>query len=75
MIQEGGLPRKVFVIFNNIFLFLMIVVTLYPVWLTFITSISNGLEVMKGGVGHCHLQQEAGCVHQVPGLVLFRSGR
>lgn len=50
MIQEGGLPRKVFVIFNNIFLFLMIVVTLYPVWLTFITSISNGLEVMKGGV-------------------------
>lgn len=50
MIQEGGFSRKLFVAFNYAFLFLMMLVTLYPVWLTFITSISNGLDVMKGGV-------------------------
>lgn len=50
MIQEGGFSRKLFVAFNYAFLFLMMFVTLYPVWLTFITSISNGLDVMKGGV-------------------------
>lgn len=50
MIREGGLPRKAFVVFNTVFLFLLMIVTLYPVWLTFIISISNGLEVMKGGV-------------------------
>ena len=49
MIQEGGFSRKLFVAFNYAFLFLMMLVTLYPVWLTFITSISNGLDVMKGG--------------------------
>lgn len=50
MIQEGGFSRKLFVVFNYAFLLLMMLVTLYPVWLTFITSISNGLDVMKGGV-------------------------
>lgn len=50
MIREGGFSRKLFVVFNYAFLFLMMFVTLYPVWLTFITSISNGLDVMKGGV-------------------------
>ena len=50
MIREGGYSRKVFVVFNYVFLFLMMLVTLYPVWLTLITSISNGLDVMKGGV-------------------------
>lgn len=50
MIREGGFSRKLFVVFNYAFLFLMMLVTLYPVWLTFITSISNGLDVMKGGV-------------------------
>ncbi|MGN0762024.1 MAG: carbohydrate ABC transporter permease, partial [Aristaeellaceae bacterium] len=49
-IKEGGLSRKVFVVCNSIFLFLMMIVTLYPLWLQFITSISHGLEVMKGGV-------------------------
>lgn len=49
-IKEGGLSRKVFVVCNTIFLFLLMIVTLYPLWLQFITSISHGLEVMKGGV-------------------------
>ena len=29
----------------------ILIVTLYPLWLQFITSISHGLEVMKGGAG------------------------
>ena len=49
-IKEGGLSRKVFVVCNSIFLFLMMIITLYLLWLQFITSISHGLEVMKGGV-------------------------
>lgn len=49
-IKEGGLSRKIFVVCNGIFLFLMMIITLYPLWLQFITSISHGLEVMKGGV-------------------------
>ena len=49
-IKEGGLSRKVYVVCNSIFLFLMMIITLYPLWLQFITSVSHGLEVMKGGV-------------------------
>ena len=49
-IKEGGTSRKVFTVCNYVFLFLMMIVTLYPLWLQFITSISHGLEVMKGGV-------------------------
>ena len=49
-IKEGGTSRKVFTVCNYVFLFLMMIITLYPLWLQFITSISHGLEVMKGGV-------------------------
>ena len=40
-IKEGGVSRKVFVVFNYVFLFLMMIVTLYPLWLQLITSISQ----------------------------------
>lgn len=49
-IKEGGASRKAFNIFNITFLFLLMLVTLYPMYLMFITSISHGLEVMKGNV-------------------------
>lgn len=49
-IKEGGVSRKVFNIFNYVFLFLLMVVCLYPLYLQFILSISHGLEVMKGGI-------------------------
>lgn len=49
-IKEGGASRKVFNVCNYIFLFLLMIITLYPLYLQFITSISHGLEVMKGGV-------------------------
>lgn len=50
MIHEGGASRKLFNGFNLVFLFLMMLITLYPLYFMFITSISNGLEVMKGNV-------------------------
>lgn len=50
MVKEGGFSRKLFSCFNYLFLFLMIIVTLYPMYQTFIISISNGLDVMKGSV-------------------------
>ncbi|MBQ7850612.1 MAG: carbohydrate ABC transporter permease [Clostridia bacterium] len=49
-IKEGGVSRKVFNIFNYVFLFLLMVICLYPLYLQFILSISHGLEVMKGGI-------------------------
>lgn len=49
-IKEGGAGRQAFNVFNYTFLFLMMIVTLYPLWLQLITSISHGLEVMKGGI-------------------------
>lgn len=49
-IKEGGVSRKAFNIFNHVFLFLLMVVCLYPLYLQFIISISHGLEVMKGGI-------------------------
>ncbi len=49
-IKEGGASRQVFNVFNYTFLFLLMLVTLYPLWLQLITSISHGLEVMKGGI-------------------------
>ena len=49
-IREGGPSRKVFQVFNYLFLFLLMLVCLYPIYLQFITSVSHGLEVMKGGI-------------------------
>ncbi len=49
-IKEGGTSRQVFNVFNYAFLFIMMIVTLYPLWLQLITSVSHGLEVMKGGI-------------------------
>lgn len=49
-IKEGGVGRKVFMVCNYIFLFLLMLVCLYPLWLQVILSISHGLEVMKGGI-------------------------
>ena len=50
MIKEGGISRKVFVIVNTVVLVLLSFFTFYPMYLMVITSLSNGLEVMKGGV-------------------------
>jgi putative aldouronate transport system permease protein len=50
LIDEGGMSRKVFNVFNVIFLVFLMFITLYPMYLMFITSISNGIEVMKGEV-------------------------
>lgn len=49
-IKEGGASRKAFNIFNYVFLFLMMLICLYPLYLQVIISISHGLEVMKGGI-------------------------
>ena len=49
-IKEGGTSRKAFQGFNYIFLFLLMLVCLYPLYLQLITSVSHGLEVMKGGI-------------------------
>lgn len=49
-IKEGGTSRKVFNVFNYVFLFLLMLVCLYPLYLQLIISISHGLEVMKGGI-------------------------
>ena len=49
-IREGGAGRRAFEIFNYPFLFLLMLVCLYPLYLQLITSVSHGLEVMKGGI-------------------------
>ena len=49
-IKEGGAGRKAFQAFNYTFLFLLMLVCLYPLYLQLITSLSHGLEVMKGGI-------------------------
>ncbi len=49
-IKEGGAGRKTFQAFNYSFLFLLMLVCLYPLYLQLITSLSHGLEVMKGGI-------------------------
>lgn len=49
-IKEGGTSRKAFNVFNYVFLFLLMLVCLYPLYLQLIISISHGLEVMKGGI-------------------------
>lgn len=49
-IKEGGPSRKVFMVFNVSILFMLSFIAFYPMYLMFITSISDGLEVMKGSV-------------------------
>ena len=49
-IREGGASRSVFVALNYCLLFLMMLITLYPLYLTVIVSISNGMNVMRGEV-------------------------
>lgn len=50
MIRERSLSRTIFNGFNYCFLFLLVLVTLYPVYLILITSFSHGIDVMKGSV-------------------------
>ena len=49
-IKDGGASRKVFQAGNVVFLSLLMLVCLYPLYLQLITSVSHGLEVMKGGI-------------------------
>ena len=49
-IREGGISRSVFVAFNYALMFLMMLITLYPLYLTVIVSVSNGMNVMRGEV-------------------------
>ncbi|MBR7041593.1 MAG: carbohydrate ABC transporter permease [Clostridia bacterium] len=49
-IREGGVSRSLFVGFNYALMFLMMLITLYPLYLTVIVSISNGMNVMRGEV-------------------------
>jgi putative aldouronate transport system permease protein len=50
MANKRGTAERIFNIINNIILFLLIIITLYPVYLIFIISISHGIDVMKGSV-------------------------
>lgn len=49
-IREGGIARTLFQAVNYSVLFLLMLVTLYPLYLTVITSLSNGMDVMRGVV-------------------------
>ncbi|MBN1777063.1 MAG: carbohydrate ABC transporter permease [Clostridiales bacterium] len=50
MMQDHSTSRRVFNVFNITFLALLMLVTLYPMYFMFITSISHGVEVMKGTI-------------------------
>ena len=49
-IREGGAARTAFTVFNYCFLMLLMLITLYPLYLTVIVSVSNGMNVMRGEV-------------------------
>ena len=49
-VAEGGPSRTAFQIVNYSVLFLLMLVTLYPLYLTLITSFSHGMDVMRGVV-------------------------
>lgn len=48
--MKKSLGSKVFDTFNVIFLLLLVIVTLYPLYYIFIVSVSNGNAVMRGDV-------------------------
>ncbi len=50
MIDDRKTSRRVFNVFNYLFLGVIMVITLYPLYYQFIVSISNGLDVMRGEV-------------------------
>ena len=50
MIEDRKTSRRVFNVFNYLFLGVIMVITLYPLYYQFIVSISNGLDVMRGEV-------------------------
>lgn len=50
MIDDRKTSRRVFNAFNYIFLGVIMIITLYPLYYQFIVSISNGLDVMRGEV-------------------------
>ena len=43
MIDDRSTSRRVFRVFNGLFMILLMAVTLYPLWYEFVISISNGL--------------------------------
>ncbi len=50
MIEDRKASRRAFNVFNYLFLGVIMVITLYPLYYQFIVSISNGLDVMRGEV-------------------------
>ncbi len=50
MIHDNSVSRRVFNAINVLFLLVTMLITLYPMYFMFITSISHGVEVMKGNI-------------------------
>ena len=50
MIEDRKASHRAFNVFNYLFLGVIMVITLYPLYYQFIVSISNGLDVMRGEV-------------------------
>lgn len=50
MIKDRNTSYRIFTVLNYVFMFLIMLITLYPLYYMTIVSISHGLEVMKGNV-------------------------
>ena len=50
MVIKRTLGEKVFNVFNIIFMFFLMIITIYPLWYVFIASISNPISVARGAV-------------------------
>jgi len=75
MIVKRTPSEKIFNIINIIFMFLLVIVTLYPLWYVLIASFSNPLSVAQGAVVLLPDNVELDAYRNVFGQTVFFDGR
>ena len=63
--------EKTFNIFNNVLMFLILLITLYPFYYTFIASLSDGREVISGNVILAPVSFNLNAYKQIPKIPNF----
>ena len=63
--------EKTFNIFNNVLMFLILLITLYPFYYTFIVSLSDGREVISGNVILAPVSFNLNAYKQIPKIPNF----
>jgi len=75
MIMKRTAGEKVFNVFNIVFMILLMVITIYPLWYVIIASFSNPISVARGAVTILPDRIELDAYRNIFGQTMFFEGR